>query len=148
MFTRVIKPFNIRKRQDLSDTNVKLFSLKLSNISSCFDAHSLWDHKYGSRKEIEETGSGRSDFRLKKAIDKYRRVVNQSVEGKWMQRKEEVFTDVILWIPDEKWQDDIEVGGNNIAMLADTLSQFHMEDFKDALFGQREPHYVVMPDPK
>jgi len=147
MFTKVIQPFGFLKKQNQNQTTIKLFTLRLSNVENCFDARSLWDHRYGSSKEITDKISGKSNFRLKKALDIYRITTNSSIDGKWMLKTMKVFTDIILWIPETNWQDDIEVGANNIAMLADTLAQFHTDDFKEDLFAEKKPNYVVMPDP-
>lgn len=146
MFTQVIKPFRSGKSKGVNETNIKLFTLRLSNVLNCYDAYSLWDHRYGSQKEIYEDSSGRNDFRLKKSLEIYRRIVNTSVDGKWMEKTEKVFTDVILWIPEAVWQDDIEVGATNISMLADKLAQYHTQDFKNDFFSGKKPAYVVMPD--
>ena len=147
MLTQVSNIFKTKKNQYVNETSIKLFTLKLSNVMNSFDAHSLWDHRYGSQKDIVEPSSNKSDFRLKKALDKYRRVVNSSGEGKWMMKTEKVFSDVILWIPEPVWQDDIEVGANSLAMLANSLARFHTDDFKKDIFAGRPPAYVVMPDP-
>ena len=145
MFTKVIKIFDSGKRQGLYEANIKLFTLSLENVGNCFDAHSLWDHKYGSSQDIVQINSQKNDFRLKKALDLYRRTFTMA-DGKSMQKVEKVFTDVILWIPENNWQNEMEVGAGNILMLADTLANFHMDDFKSELFGERKPRYVVMPD--
>jgi len=146
MFTKVIKIFDPKEKQGLYEANIKVFTLGLENVGNCFDAHSLWDHKYASSQDIVQVNSQKKDFRLKKALDRYRRTFT-TVDDKSMQKKEKVFTDVVLWIPENNWQNEMEVGAGNILMLADALANFHMDDFKGELFGQRKPRYAVMPDP-
>jgi hypothetical protein len=145
MFTFIRRPFESALSPWLGN-DLRLFTLRLCNVDDCFDAHSLWDERYGGKKEIIEHSTGRSDLRLKAALDAHRGLTNEMDERRWLIRSERVFADVVVWLPEKEWQEDVEIGGKNLEVLVDNLANLHHEDFGSLLLCERLPSYVVMPD--
>jgi len=140
------KMLQLDKFNFFHQSSIKLYTLRLANVVNCYDAHSLWDYRYAGQKDIQEINSGKINFRLKHALDKNRRMTAPDNETE-TEKIGKVFTDVIVWIPERIWQNELEVGADNIQMLARRLTRLHEQDFKSDLLAGRSPRYVIMPDP-
>ncbi|EXJ14146.1 hypothetical protein [Imhoffiella purpurea] len=125
-----------------------LWQLRLTGVEDPLDPDALWDNSGGSGRHIQESSSGEAGKRLCRALQDHRRWVrlNDPGHGRWI-LGHRCFTDVILHIPRQTWDQDIRTtGGERIEVAAQNLIFRHQQDFKSSLPTGRQPRYLLRPD--
>lgn len=129
----------------MARNNQLVFTHILKGVKDHFDANSLWQEKHGGKKGIMSL-EDKEEERLRYALDSfYPEEIEKKRDG-FKEVSRRVYTDVVVWIPEAIWRDDIQTGGRKMEMLANNLSWCHRRDFGEILWGEREPSYVIMPE--
>jgi hypothetical protein len=126
-------------------TNEDLFTLRLRNVRDYADVHSLWSSAHGGNKDIVESGTNKSDQRLRNALDMYRGHFKQA-HTLGFKAAAKVFTDVLIWIPELVWRRALKYGGDIISLLSANLAALHLEDLGAETIPDKSPACLVMPE--
>ena len=129
-----------------SPASPHLWTLELTGFGDSLDADAIWDDITGDQPAVVELDSGDAHRRLRQALHDHRRRVKQRLANGKLVEQGQVFTDVVLEVPEVAWNDALRVGAGSLEVLVHNLEQRHREDFKDVLPASRTPHYVVVPD--
>ncbi len=125
----------------------KLYTMLIYNVDDPLEPGPLWESRHGGGKKIVESETGESGLRLRDALDAHRGEVLVS-EGGGKMLAEKVFNDVVVYVSADVWGRERQMGGRKLEFLADSLSGFHRDDFRDCLVvPERKPSYAVLPDP-
>ena len=132
-------------------TSAQVYTLILRNVGSPFNDGMLWAHNPGLGDGVEGQYAEqdfRADWRLFAALSQYLAPAeNVSAEGGFLAPTKQVFTDVILWIPQTVWDNKVcEEGGKPVERLITNLQLRHEREFGQHLWEKRKPNYCVMPD--
>jgi hypothetical protein len=133
------------------NTSIRIYNLKLKQVSNPFSDELLWAHNaaLGDSMAGECEGQWQCDWRLFAALNRYpapENNVKDAKSGRVLAEKQ-VFTDVIIWIPQSLWDSRVrEEHGKPAERLIENLEQQHYTEFKTQLWKGRRPRYCVMPD--
>jgi len=120
----------------------RLFILELCNVTDFFNANELWEAQYSGNYGIIELKTGQSRNRLQNALNIHRMVAPSMEPSGKIKRKSFVFTDVIVRIPKEIYDEDVRDNGRQLIMLAGNLCQLH-EQHLENLWQNRKPSYTI-----
>lgn len=142
---------NVEDKGALSgNVPVRIYNLKLKQVSNLFSDELLWAHHtaLGDSMAGECDGQWQSDWRLFAALSRYpapEQNVKDPKSGR-VRAEKQVFTDVIVWIPQNLWDSRVrEEQGKPAERLIENLEQRHYAEFKALLWNGRRPRYCVMP---
>lgn len=133
------------------NVSVKIYNLKLKQVSDPFNDELLWAHHAALGDQMEgecDDGQWRRDWRLFAALSRHT-APEQNVKDKSgrVLAEKQVFTDVIIWIPQHLWDSRVrDEQGRPAERLIENLEQRHYAEFKALLWNGRRPRYCVMPD--
>lgn len=150
MFTLIRRPFSKMGRPSpWLGNDERLFTLRLRNLKSPLSAYAIWDATYEEGKDVKDEHDQPTKKRLQEALRNHPFITVGKDEQKRRQPVPKIFTDVVVWVPKEDWDRDVQLGGRNLEIMTDNLANLHKEDFEKMLWSEdRTPSYVVMPDPK
>ncbi|ETR65712.1 MAG: hypothetical protein OMM_13834, partial [Candidatus Magnetoglobus multicellularis str. Araruama] len=120
----------------------RLFILELCNVKDCFNANDLWEAQYSGNDDIIESKTGQSRNRLQNALNIHRMIAPITELSGRIKQKAFVFTDVIVRIPKEIYEEDVRDNGRQLIMLAGNLCQLHEHHLED-LWQNRKPSYTI-----
>ena len=121
----------------------RLYTLELKSVKNCFDGDALWHREYRNDKEIFELTTKNTNNRLKKALNDHMFETHYTNEKGKVNKKECIFSNVIVRIPKLKYNEDIKNNGKKIIKLKERLIELHDNDFKAKTMKNQRPHYVI-----
>lgn len=124
-----------------------LWTLELSGFADPLDADGLWDDTTGDQPEVVEVASGDRYRRLRQALHDHRRRVKKRLDNGKLVEIGQVFTDVVIEVPETVWNDALRIGAGGLEVMIHNLEQRHREDFANVLPASRPPRYVVVANP-
>lgn len=143
---------NVEDKGALSgNVPIRIYNLRLKQVGDPFNDELLWAHHaaLGDGMTGECDGQWQHDWRLFAALSRYpapEQNVKDAKSGR-VQAEKQVFTDVIIWIPQNLWDSRVrESQGKPVERLIENLEQRHYAEFKALLWKGRRPRYCVMPD--
>ncbi|KPA18976.1 hypothetical protein MHK_000807, partial [Candidatus Magnetomorum sp. HK-1] len=142
IFSSVSSSFRDRPWLESVSGTDRLFILELCNVKDCFNANELWEAQYSGNYDIIESKTGQSRNRLQNALNIHRMVAPSMEPSGKIKRKSFVFTDVIVRIPKEMYDEDVRDNGRQLIMLAGNLCQLHEQNLED-LWQNRKPSYTI-----
>lgn len=131
-------------------TAAKIYTLKLRHVDDVFNHELLWLHNPALGDTIQGEISPeqwQADWRLFAALNRY---LPPAVNVYTANQAEvttisQIFTDVLIWIPQALWDSVREERGEPVRRLVTNLQLRHQQQFRERLWQGRLPHYCVMP---
>ncbi len=127
------------------DASERLFTLRLKGVTNPLDPDPLWESTYGGGSSIYDLSSTSSSRRLKEALNAHRKLSPEWDDFGFPIEKMQVFSDVVMWLPEKMWDSSSREGGGRLFMLSEKLKYRHRTDFGEELYKEREPNYAIMP---
>jgi len=121
-----------------------LYTLELKSVNNCFDGDTLWHRIYKNDNEIFESTTKNNNYRLKKALNDHMFETSYTDEKGNVKKKENIFSHVIVRIPESKYNQDKQDNGEKIIDLKNKLIELHDKDFKEKTFKNQIPHYEIV----
>ena len=144
----IFKTNSPKNKTWINNYDERFLSIKFSSATDPLNPHSLWSYAAGNDKQMIEEFTGSTKNRLKNALMNYERSVLITNSKGWKEKHWKVFTDVVIKVSTKIWDKYAQIGGTTIQYFSETLEKLHEKDFGDQLWTDRQPTYVITPEPK
>ena len=128
-----------------TDRKTRLFTLKLSNVTDCFNADAIWNQATGGDESMREAKTDSVSRRLYQALNAHR-YTTTAYRGEAPIRRTYVFSDVVIWLPTAVWRDADIDGGSDLFYMTERFRYQHQKAFaENEYYHKRPPNYAIMP---